>query len=138
MRRLFLIAVVYTALFGIGYAGGLLGDRPGMTSVAYAAPCVTTTVPITINSTCGSSGWGVFAQVTHCPASVPNAVNADLYDGSGTYIQTINLTYQGSGVWNGSSACTNPQTARTVTFVSFNGSIDQATAFANDIGCGSC
>jgi hypothetical protein len=137
MRRLYSIAVVYIALFGIGYAGALLDGRPGATDVAYAAPCVGS-FSVNVNNTCGSPGWAVFAQVTHCQTSVPSAVRADVYDSGGGFLETIFLNYVGMGVWNGVGTCRNPQTAATVTFTASNGVIDQPTGFANDSGCGSC
>jgi hypothetical protein len=138
MRRLFLIGVVYTALFGIGYAGALLDDKPGTTEVVHAAPCVGN-FSVNVANSCGSSGWYVVASVMHCPASVPTGVRADVYDGGGNLLESFPLTYTGSGIWAANGTCRNPQTAATVTFTALGGGqIDQATGSAVDGGCGTC
>jgi hypothetical protein len=53
-------------------------------------------------------------------------------------IETIGLTRQGAGNWNGMGACYNPNVAYKVRFVATGGTVDYTTGTAYGVQCGNC
>jgi hypothetical protein len=139
MKRLFGSVVLSFAVFGAGLVAGRDTTILDEVEVADASllACVTQ-FQVNVASGCGSAGWSVFAQVQHCPASVPSVVTATVYDSGGNQIDQFNLTYMGSGIWSAAGNCVNPQRAASVTFFATNGTIDDTTGIAVDANCGSC
>jgi hypothetical protein len=137
MKRLILSVVLGFAVFGAGLIAGRDTAIVDDVDLAHAQTC-NATFTINIANGCGSPGWAVFAQVTHCPTSVPNTVTANVLDNSNNVIEVIGLAHVGGGVWQGVGNCVNPQAGTRVQFVAMGGTLIIGSGVANDTNCGSC
>jgi hypothetical protein len=95
MKRLILSVLLSFAVFGAGLVAGRDATILDEIQVVQAQTCsATDTVNIAIG--CGSPGWSVIAQVTHCPTNVPMSVAANVLDSGNNIIEVIPLTFAGA------------------------------------------